>query len=446
MLEAHWSTDGLESSRPVLVALRIAGVLLLCAFASIALANEWPQWRGPDRDGVWRETGVIEQFEEPQLPIVWRAEISSGYSGPTVANGLVYVTDRLVEPKQSERVHCFDAMTGSPRWKFSYECPYRNVGYEAGPRASVIIDEGRAYALGTMGHLHCLDATTGELIWKRDLNQEYKIRMPIWGIAAAPIIENDLVIVQIGGEDGACLTAFDKKTGQERWKSLDDGATYSAPIIIAQGGKRVLICWTAQRVVGLDPGTGELYWEYAFPSKSALAISTPVVSGDLLFLTAFYDGSLMLRLAEDQPSIEKIWRRAGPSEKQTEALHSIISTPLIIDGYVYGACSYGELRCLDADNGDRIWESLDAVPKARWANIHFVQNDENVWLFNEKGELIISRLSPAGFEEISRAKLIKPTKHQLSQRGGVCWAHPAFAYKHVYARNDEELVCASLAK
>jgi hypothetical protein len=117
-------------------------------FSKLAHADDWPQWRGPQRDGVWRESGIVEKFSSPQLPIKWRAEIGPGYSGPTVANGRVYITDRLVEPTQIERVHCFDAANGKPLWIYQYECPYDGVGYAAGPRASVLVDEGRAYSLG----------------------------------------------------------------------------------------------------------------------------------------------------------------------------------------------------------------------------------------------------------------------------------------------------------
>jgi outer membrane protein assembly factor BamB len=174
-------------------------------------------------------------------------------------------------------------------------------------------------------------------------------------------------------------------------------------------------------------------------------VPTPIVEGDRLFVTAFYDGSLMLRLRQDEPRVEKIWRRRGPSERNTDALHAMISTPYMEGDHVYGVDSYGELRCLDARTGDRVWEDLTAVPKARWSTIHMVRNGNRMWMFNERGELIIATLSPQGFHEISRAKLIEPTTDQLEQRGGVCWSHPAYAYKHVFARNDRELVCASLA-
>ena len=164
--------------------------------------------------------------------------IGSGYSGPSVADGRVYVTDRLAKPKQVERVHCFAWETGELIWSYTYDCEYR-IEYVAGPRATVTVHNGLAYALGAMGHLHCFDAATGELKWKRDLNTEYNIAMPTWGIASAPIVEGSNLIIQIGGTPGACIVAFDRETGAERWKALDDKASYSAPILITQGNARV---------------------------------------------------------------------------------------------------------------------------------------------------------------------------------------------------------------
>ena len=176
-----------------------------------------------------------------------------------------------------------------------------------------------------------------------------------------------------------------------------------------------------------------------------IGVATPVVENNRVFFTSFYDGSLLLGLRQDRADVEKVWHIAGRDEKNTDALHSIISTPVFENGYIYGVDSYGELRCLDAANGNRIWEDKTAVPTARWSTIHFVKNGDRYFLFNERGELIIAKLSPQGYQEISRAKLLEPTLDQLRQRGGVCWSHPAFANKHVFARNDQELVCASLA-
>ncbi|MBW8039457.1 MAG: PQQ-binding-like beta-propeller repeat protein [Planctomycetes bacterium] len=423
---------------------RIALSLTLFSFYNSSEAADWPQWRGPDRNGTWNEKDIVKKFAAPQLSIRWRTKISNGYSGPTVAKGRVYITDRITSPDPKERILCFDAKTGKPIWSYSYECKYKKVGYPNGPRAAVAINDNRTYSLGTMGHLFCLDAATGDFLWKKDCVTEYKIKMPIWGITASPLVEGDLVIAQIGGRDGACLVAFDKVTGSERWRALDDRASYSAPIMIEQAGKRVLVCWTGDSVTGLNPVTGELYWQYPFkPFRMVINVPTPVFHDDYLFVTSFYDGSLLLKVNPDKLTVEKVWRRKGTSEKETDSLHCMISTPVLQGDYIYGVDSYGQLRCLELRTGDRIWESFDAVPKNRWANIHMVKNQDNIWMFNESGELIISKLSPRGFHEISRAKLIKPTKGQLNR--GVCWSHPAFADKHVYIRNDEELVCANLS-
>jgi outer membrane protein assembly factor BamB len=296
-----------------------------------------------------------------------------------------------------------------------------------------------------MGHLYCLDAATGKLLWTKNCATEYKAKIPIWGISASPLVENDLVIVQVGGRDNACLIAFDKVTGKERWHALEDNASYSAPITIEQAGKCVLLCWTGDSIAGLNPQTGKLYFQYPFkPFRMVINVPTPVFKDGYLFVSSFYDGSLLLKVNPDEMTVEKVWRRKGASERETDSLHCMISTPVIQGEYIYGVDSYGQLRCLDLHTGDRIWENLDAVPKNRWANIHMVKNEDKIWMFNESGELIISKLSPKGFHEISRAKLIKPTKGQLNR--GVCWSHPAFAYKHIYIRNDEELVCADLSE
>lgn len=417
----------------------------LLALAALSSADEWPQWRGPGRDGVWKEDGLLEAFPEKGLGARWRAPIGPGYSGPTVAGGRVYLMDRRREPEDGERVLCLDRETGKVLWTHAYPCSYAGIGYDAGPRCAVLVQHGMAFSLGASGMLFCLDAETGEELWSHDIDAEYGIDMPVWGIAAAPVIEGDLLIVPASAED-AYLIAFDVATGAERWKAFDDGGNYSAPIVIDQAGERVLVCWSAGRVLGVDPATGKLHWEVPFEPKNVpLGIATPVLYEDKLFFTAFYDGSLMLRVDHEEPKVEELWRRVGQNEVRTDALQSIIATPLIRGGHIYGVDSHGELRCLEVESGERVWEDLSAVPKARWANVHMVQNGERTWMFNEKGELILGELSPKGFRELARTKILEPTREQLNERGGVCWSHPAYAYRHVFVRNDEEVVCYDLS-
>jgi outer membrane protein assembly factor BamB len=426
-----------------------ASLLASCCLVPLAVgAADWPQWRGPARNGVWAETGLVEKFDGPEIKVKWRAPVSNGYSAPIVAGGRVFVTDLVKEPASQERVHCFDAETGKPIWTHAYDCQYGAIQVPNGPRASVAVSDGRVYSLGATGILYCFDAATGKIEWTHDCQKKYKIRMPDWGISAAPLVEGDLVVVMVGGEAGACLVAFDKKTGVERWHALDDRATYSPPIMIDQAGKRVLVAWTAERLVGLNPKDGKVYWSHPIECKQNVdPCMSPEVKGDKLFVSAVYEGAVMLKLKKDQLGVEKIWEKNAQSPRNPQAaLNSMFAAPIIEGDHLYGIDYFGELRCLDAKTGDRIWENTTLMPKGNWASAHMVRNGDKIWILNEKGELIIAKLSPKGYEEISRAKLIKPTRGQLNQRGGVTWSHPAYANQHVFARNDEELICASLKK
>ncbi|MFZ5829456.1 MAG: PQQ-binding-like beta-propeller repeat protein [Planctomycetota bacterium] len=430
--------------RPTVCALLAAAVGLLSTSTS-GLADDWPQWRGPQRDGVWRETGITDHFDGPKLKLRWSLPIAGGYTGPTVADGRVYVMDRITEPAERERVLCFNWTDGAPLWSHEYDCKY-TIEYRAGPRASVTIDESRAYALGSMGHLNCLDAATGEVLWKKDPVADFQTKVPIWGVAGSPLVEGDLLVVMAGGPDGRCVVALDKRTGELRWAAVDDALGYSTLMIATQAGRRVLVCWTEKKLSGLDPATGEIFWESPFiPKRWADQIITPQQHKDRLFVSSFADGCLMLKLREDRPAVEELWRRGGRDERNTDALHILMGNPVITDDYIYGVDSYGEFRCITAAAGDRIWEDKTITTQTRWGTAHMVVQGERVWVFNDAGELILARLTPKGFETISRAQLLKPTRGQLNKRDGVTWSHPAFAYKHIFNRNDEELVCASLA-
>ena len=434
-------------------------VVVLCAFANaIAFhsqplpADDWPQWRGENRNGQWTETGIVETL--PAKPnVCWNASIGSGYSGPTVSGGMVYVMDRQTDPDQLERVLCFNAEDGKPVWKHEYPSEYR-IGYTAGPRASVTIDDGHAYALGAMGQLTCLDAENGTVIWQKDLNSVYNIssrdrkknRMPIWGMSCSPLIFRDRVILQIGASQ-AGVVAFDKKTGDELWRATDHRGQYSSPILTKQGKEDVVICWTGDGVVGISPLNGQVFWTIDWkPRNMPIGCASPIIQDNHLFLTSFYDGSMLIRLGEDAPQAEKVWHRVGENERNTDALQSIISTPIWIKDHIYGVDSYGEFRCLEAKTGDRVWLDQTAVPRARWSTIHFVNNGGLIWMFNERGELLTAKLSPEGFRELSRCKIIEPTRKQLNQRDGVCWSHPAFAMKSVFVRNDKALTRIDLSK
>ena len=432
---------------------------VLCAPAS--RADDWPQWLGPRRDGVWRETGIVEKFPTNGPPVRWRAAIGAGYAGPAVAGGRVFVADRqpaqdAAAPKNAfdrgripgtERVLCLSEADGKVLWQHEYDCPY-TVSYPAGPRVTPVVSGGKVYTLGAEGHLICFDATNGTVRWSRDFKREFGIPTPMWGFAGHPLVDGDKLICLAGG-DGSVAVAFDQDTGQEQWRALSAKEPgYCPPVIFEAGGKRQLIIWHPESVNALDPETGRVYWTEPFKARSGLSVSTPRLSGDGLFLTSFYNGSLLLRFDKDKPGATKVWQSKKESERDTTELHSIMSTPFVESGHIYGVCSYGQLRCLKADTGERLWETLAATTpngkEARWANAFLVKQGGRFFICNEKGELIIAKLTPQGYEEISRAKLLEPTN--LAAGRAVVWSHPAFANRCVYARNDREIICVSLAQ
>lgn len=402
---------------------------------------EWPGFRGKNNSGIWHTDLRKDTLTPASIKMIWETDVKPGYSGPTVSGHKVYVMDYDRE-NSKERVLCFDESTGEKIWEYEYPVDYSMVGYPVGPRASVIIENDLAFSFGTMGHLNCFDSHTGEIKWRVNTYEEYKNRIPIWGLATSPIIEEGLVINQIGGVPDACVVAFDMHTGKEVWRALEDEASYSTPITIMQGDKKVMVIWTGESIAGLSPSTGKIYWKIPFQKKKMIMnVASPVWSPPYLFLTAFFDGSLLLKLDMEKPAAELLWHKTGKNERETIALHSTISTPVIKEGYVYGIDSYGEVRCLDLLTGERIWEDKSLVRPGRWSNIHFILQGEKIWGFNETGELLFGQFTPEGFKNFGSVRLIDPVKISPNPRGGVCWAIPAFYGKRIIVRNDEKMVC-----
>jgi outer membrane protein assembly factor BamB len=265
----------------------------------------------------------------------------------------------------------------------------------------------------------------------------------MWGFAGHPVIDGNKLICLVGGE-GSVAVAFNKDTGEELWRALSAREPgYSPPMVYTFNGRKQAIIWHAEAVAGLDPDSGEVLWSYPWQIRAGMSISTPRQLGDRLFLTSFYSGSLMLRVTSGEPEV--LWQSPKASEKDTLMLHSVMSTPVVHKTHLYGCCSYGEFRCLKTDTGERVWETFEPTTgkSERWGNAFIIQNGERYFLFNELGDLIIARLSPQGYEEIDRTRLIAPDNHDAHRP--VVWSHPAFANRSVYARNDSEIVCASLA-
>jgi outer membrane protein assembly factor BamB len=431
----------------------LAGLL---ATGPAGRADDWPQWLGPQRDGVWRETGILATFPKDGPVVRWRQKVGAGYAGPAVAEGKVFVMDRLLgegvkNPPDliptyqrkgipgNERVLCFREADGKLLWKHEYDCPY-TVSYPLGPRTTPVVQDGKVYTLGAEGHLLCLDTGTGKVRWGRDLRQDYKVKPPLWGFSAHLLLDGPRLISMAGGERST-VVAFDKDTGKELWRALSAKEPgYCPPMIYQAGGKRQLIVWDADAVHGLEPETGKVYWSQPAPSYMGMSIATPRKHGDELFLTAYPSLALMLRLTPDRPAAEVLWK-----SKSKQSLFAVFGTPFFEDGYLYGS-SNGQFGCIKAADGERVWETTapNGGQKAPSGDVFLVKNGDRFFLMTEKGNLVIARLSPKGYDEVSRAHLLEPTSKAFGR--DVVWSHPAFANRCLFARNDQEIICVSLAE
>ncbi|HEV3029685.1 MAG TPA: PQQ-binding-like beta-propeller repeat protein, partial [Planctomycetota bacterium] len=281
---------------------RILATLTALCLAPSLYADDWPQWGGPQRDLVWREKGIVRTLPPgDRLPRVWSTPVGEGYSGPAVADGRVFITD-LVERKArsaTERALGLDAGTGKVLWTYAYPVEY-GIAYPAGPRATPVVDGDRVYIAGAVGDLACLEVATGSVVWKKNLSEDYGGTLPTWGLSASPLVDGDQLIALVGGKGPALVVSFDKRTGKERWRAIDcPEVGYVPPVIFTFGGVRQLIQWHPRGVTSLDPATGKTIWEVPWKAKVGLVISTPRQVGSRLFMTAFYNGPMMLEVAAD---------------------------------------------------------------------------------------------------------------------------------------------------
>lgn len=437
----------------------------LVGVASFAAAADWPQWMGPNRDAVWSETGIVRSFPAGGPKVLWRTPIAAGYAGPAVADGKVYVADRVLakgamnpaDPfntkdriNSSERILCLDAKTGKEIWKHEYDCPYQ-ISFPSGPRCTPTVSGGKVYALGAMGDLVCLDAATGKVAWSKKFPADYEAKVPTWGFCGHPLVYKDLVICVVGGQ-GSVAVAFDKETGKEKWKNLtarDPG--YSPPTLIRSGEQDQVVIWHGQAINGLDPLTGKELWSVGLAPSYAMSIMAPRQHGNKLFAAGIGGAGLVLKL--EGGKVAPLWQEAARDNGSHErGLYPVNMTPFIDNGTIYGVDQPGMLRAVELESGKKLWftfkpvigkEEEEDYKNAGSGTAFIVNNGDRYFVFAETGELVIAKLTPKGYEEVSRAKMLDPTGAVFNRR--VVWSHPAFANKCAYIRNDREIICVSLA-
>ena len=436
-------------------------------------ANDWPNWLGPEKDGVWREHEILDFIPESGLKKVWSSEIQGGYSGPAAADGLVYVLDfvgeeaaptdgRLGQVSGTERVLCLDAETGEEVWKHEYSTKLK-VSYPGGPRTTPFVDGDRVYAQGTMGKLLCLDAKTGEVIWEKEVAESYATRPPIWGYASHPLILDDTVFCTAGGENSGVI-ALDKNTGAEKWAAITAQEIGYAPLVAAElHGKMQLVVWYDVALVGLEIETGKVLWKYSFPSEKPqrpiVSIVPPKVIDNQIFITNFYHGSALVSLEHSESDgfkAKELWstEKRKKIKGYKPEINSIMSSVLNADGCLFGIAGNGELRCVDMESSDVLWRSYqalatkgenpDELPRGfkGFASAFMTPHEENTWIFTDQGDLILAQLSRQEYKELGRSRLLEPTG---STRGReYVWCHPAYANGHIFVRNEKQIACFDL--
>ncbi len=434
-------------------AARALGIgMVLSLSCSAVSADDWPQWMGPQRDNVWREDGLLEKFPAGGPKVLWSTPVAGGYSGPAVSGGKVCITDYVTadnvkvdnfdrrEFSGTERIHCLDEATGKVLWTHEYPVKY-SISYPAGPRCTPVMHEGLVYALGAEGHLFCLSTDSGKVVWSHDLKKEYSTTAPLWGYAAHPLIDGDNLLTLAGGE-GTHIVALNRLTGEEVWRSTSSGAQgqgYCPPTIINHGGVRQLIMYKPDAVVSLDPATGKQYWSLPYEASNGSIIMSPVLSGNYLYAAGYSNKSLMMELDPARPAAREVWR------DKSNIICPVNVQPFLDKEVLYGFDQKGVLRALTIPDGKRLWETSDAIGKrpAGSETAFIVRQGSRYVLFNELGELLLAELTSEGYREIDRAKVIEPSNFAFGRE--VVWSMPAFANRHVYLRNDNQIICVDFA-
>jgi outer membrane protein assembly factor BamB len=402
------------------IASTLLTILLLTSPSS--RANDWPQFLGPTRNGVYTGGDLAAKWPDAGPAVVWTKDVGQGFAGPAVAVGKLILFHRVDD---EERVECLDAATGKALWVSDYPTNYQDdFGFDEGPRATPAIADGHVYTFGAAGALSCWDFQTGKNVWRVDTTHEFNSPKGYFGRACSPLVEKNAVIVNIGA-DGAGVVAFDKETGTTLWKATDDAAGYSSPTAATINGKRYILAFTRAGLVALDPESGKVYFQFHFRSRMDASVNaaTPLVIDDTIFLSASYGtGAILLQFNEKAP--KKIW--AG------ESMSNHYATCVQSDGFLYGFDGRQEqgpnLRCIELKTG-----------KVRWSEDHFGAGTVTLaggklLILTEKGELLMAAAAPDAFKLISRAQVL-PFESR---------AYPAIADGLFFARSKDKLVCVNL--
>jgi len=389
--------------------LAVACGLLIAAVGRSAAAGDWPCWRGPDGNGISRETGWLDRWPAGGPPIAWKASVGTGYSSVAVKDGRLLT---MGSRENTDVVHCLDAATGKTLWRHSYPSPLDDRFFAGGPTATPAIDGRHVYTLGRQGDLFCLEAATGKVRWSVNVAKAAGVRVPGWGFAGSPVVLNHRLLLNVG-EAG---TAVDKSTGKVLWTSADRDAGYTTPLPIQRGGRSIMILASGKYYHAVDIETGKQLWRHRWLTTFGCNAADPIVRGDRLYISSAYNrGAALLDLSADPPAV--VW-----TNKQ---MQNQFSSSVLIDGHLYGIDGSDRaktrLTCMELLTGKLRWShELEGMGSLTAAGGKLI-------VLDEPGVLLLARAMPDAFRPLARAKVTT----------GKCWTAPVLAGGRIYCRSDD---------
>lgn len=412
----------------------VVGVLAL--IATPILGSDWPQWRGPTRDGVVMKSQLPtkwpEKFPEPK----WRSFVGIGYSSPVVSEGKVFIMGR--EEDKEEVCLSFDAATGKRLWRVNYPSAYRPPDPTAGrgPNSTPTVDKDRVYMLGLGGMFHCLETKSGKILWKHDFAKEYwgvekdvigeDAWRPACGASASALVDGDMVILPVGGKKAGALTAFDRKSGKLLWKALDDRSSYASPLIATIAGQRQLIGFTGKRMVGVYPENQELLWEFPFTALYQQTIISPVLWKDHVIISGEAKPTTALAISNDGGKVTQktAWINAD--------LSAYLTTPIVLKDHLIGFDQRSRrLTCIDLASGKTVWTS----PRIGKMFVSLAATNDQIIVLSDSGELSVIEANVKEYKPVGSWKVAEPN---------TIWSNLAIAGKRIYIKDKEHLVCYEL--
>jgi outer membrane protein assembly factor BamB len=392
-------------------------ILGLCSLSVWSRGDDWPQWRGPERNGTSKEKGWLDHWESQGPRIAWKANVGLGFSSFVVRGDRVYTVGHGDE---IDTVFCLDTESGKEIWKQSYPSELGDKFFEGGTTGSPTLDGNELYALSRWGDLSCFDAATGKVIWQKNVQKETGVRVPDWGFAGAPLVQNDLLVLNVG-EGGM---GVDKKSGKVVWKSANENAGYSTPLPITLGGKALVILGSGQGYVAFEPKTGKEEWRVRWLTQYGVNASDPIIAHDKMFISTGYGkGAGLFDLAENPP--KEVWK--------SKVLRTQLNAGVFADGFVYGmdgdTGNNGPLKCVEFATGKERW----AEDKMGTGGL--ILADGKLIVLRASGELLVAPVSPEAFKPTARAQVL----------GGKCWTAPVLANGRIYCRNSRgDIVCVDV--